>query len=141
MAAFNKFNQFVEDRNHGVHNFSTDTIKVMLTNIAPVSANSIKADLTEISAGNGYPAGGATLNVTASQQTDGLYKLVVDDELVTAAGGTIGPFRYAVVYNDTPTSPADPLIAWYDYGTSVSLANGESINLDFDAVNGLFTDQ
>lgn len=137
MAAFNKFNCFVEDLAEKVHNLGSDTLKVMLTNSAPVATNTVKANLTEISAGNGYTAGGATVTITASSQTSGTYKLVGNDVTITAAGGSIGPFRYAVLYNDTPTSPADPLIGFWDYGSSITLADTEPLTVDFDATNGI----
>lgn len=123
-----------------VHNLGADTIKVMLTNTAPVAANAVKADLTEIGAGNGYTAGGNAASVSSSAQTSGTYKLVLNDPAAwVASGGTIGPFRYAAVYNDTPTSPADPLIGWYDYGSSITLQIGESFTVDLDGTNGLLT--
>ena len=68
-----------------------------------------------------------------------VYKLVGNDVVITASGGSIGPFRYAVLYNDTPTSPADPLIAWWDYGSSTSINNGENLTVDLDQVAGIFT--
>lgn len=114
-----------------VHNFAADTLKIMLVNSpAPVATNSVKADLTEIAAGNGYTAGGATITITSSSHTTGTYSLVGNDVVFTATGA-VGPFRYAVMYNDTPTSPADPLWAWWDYGSSISLANGETFTVDF----------
>lgn len=139
MAAFNKFNQFVEDLAEKVHNLGADTIKVALTNTAPVATNTVFANITEIAAGNGYTAGGTATTITSSAQTSGTYKLVVTDVVFTASGGTIGPFRYAVVYNDTPTSPADPLIAWFDYGSSITLNPTETFTADFDASAGLLT--
>lgn len=139
MATFNKFNAFTEDLAEKVHNLGSDTLKVMLTNTAPVATNTVKANLTEISAGNGYTAGGTAASITSSAQTSGTYKLVLADVVFTAAGGSIGPFRYAVLYNDTPTSPADPLIGWYDYGSSITLADGETLTVDFDPTNGVLT--
>jgi hypothetical protein len=139
MAVFNKFNAFVEHLAEKVHNLGADTLKVMLTNTAPVATNSVKADLTEISAGNGYTAGGNTATITSSAQTSGVYKLVLADVVFTASGGSIGPLRYAVLYNDTPTSPADPLIGHYDYGSSITLNAGETFTVDFDATNGALT--
>lgn len=139
MATFNKFNAFTEDLAEKVHNLGSDTLKVMLTNTAPVATNTVKANLTEISAGNGYTAGGAAASITSSAQTSGTYKLVLADVVFTAAGGSIGPLRYAVLYNDTPTSPADPLIGWYDYGSSITLADGETLTVDFDPTNGVLT--
>jgi uncharacterized protein (DUF2252 family) len=138
MAAFNKFNSFVEALAEKKHDLGADTLKVMLTNTAPVATNAVKADLTEISAGNGYTAGGNTASVTSSAQTSGTYKLVLGDPATwTASGGSIGPFRYAVLYNDTATS--DELIGWWDYGSSITLAAGESFAVDFDPTTGVLT--
>lgn len=137
-SSYYKFNQFVEDVAHGVHDLSADAVKYVLTNTAPVATNAILTDITEISAGNGYSAGGAAITVSSSGQTSGTYKLVLGDQTLTASGGNIGPFRYAVVYNDTPTVPADPLIFWLDYGSAITLGDGESLTLDFSAANGAF---
>ena len=137
MATFNKINSFVEDVHEKVHNLGADTLKVMLTNSAPVATNTIKGNLTEIGAGNGYTAGGTQATISSSAQTSGTYKLVLADGVFTASGGTIGPFRYAVLYNDTPTSPLDPLIGWYDYGSAVTLQANETFTVDFDATNGV----
>lgn len=138
MAAFNKFNSFVEALAEKVHNLGSDTLKVMLTNTAPVATNTIKANITEITAGNGYTAGGNTASVTSSAQTSGTYKLVLGDPATwTASGGSIGPFQYAVLYNDTATN--DELIGWWDYGSAVTLADGESFAVDFDPTTGVLT--
>ncbi len=138
MASFNKFNSFVGALAEKKHDLGADTLKVLLTNTAPVATNSVKADLTEISAGNGYTAGGNTAAVTSSAQTSGTYKLVLGDPATwTASGGSIGPFRYAVLYNDTAAS--DELIGWWDYGSSITLATGESFAVDFDGTTGVLT--
>ena len=141
MALYQKFDQFVEDLAKKVHNLNSDTLKVMLTNTAPVAGNSVMADLTEIAAGNGYTAGGSAATFVSGAQSSGTYKLVLNDVTFTASGGSIGPFRYAVLYNDTPTSPADPLIAWWDYGTSLTLTNGNSFTVNLDQSSGVFTAQ
>lgn len=133
MATFSKFNSFVEALAEKVHNLGSDTLKVMLTNSAPSAANTVKANITEIAAGNGYTAGGTQAVISASSQTSGTYKLVLADVVFTASGA-VGPFRYVVLYNDTATN--DELIAYADYGSSISLANGETFTVDFDAVNG-----
>lgn len=130
MATFTKFNQFVEDLGLGVHNLDTGVLKIMLTNTAPVSTNTVKANLTEISAGNGYTAGGTDATGVWSE-TGGTASLSGTDVVFTAAGGSIGPFRYAVLYNDTPTSPADPLIGFWDNGSSITLADTETFTVDF----------
>lgn len=139
MATFGKFNAFVEHLAEGVHNLGSDTLKVYLTNGTPdAAADSVKTDLAEITAENGYTAGGPTVTVTDSSQTGGTYKLTCADVTITASGGTVGPFRYAVLYNDTPnTSPIDPLIGVWDYGSSITLNDGESLTVDFDQTNGV----
>lgn len=132
MVAFQKFNAFVEDLGRGVHHLNaTDVLKLLLTNTAPVVTNAVKADLTEIGAGNGYSAGGAILPSPSWAQTSGTAKLGSSSDVTfTASGGTIGPFRYVVLWNDTPTSPADPLIGWWDRGASLTLQDGESYTPD-----------
>lgn len=120
-----------------VHNLQSDTLKVMLTNTVPLATNQVFADLTEITAQNGYSAGGSVATVTSSSQTSGTYKLVLADVSFVASGGSFGPFRYAVLYNDTPTSPADPLIGWWDYGSSISVNNGETFTVDYDPTTGV----
>lgn len=138
MATYNKFEDFVEHLAEKVHNLGADTLKVMLTNSLPdAAADSVLLDLTEISAGNGYTAGGTAASISSSANVSGTYKLVLADVVFTASGGTIGPFRYAVLYNDTPTSPADPLIAWWDYGSSITLLAGETFTWNADGTTGV----
>lgn len=137
MATFNKFNAFVENLAEGKFNLGSDVLKVMLTNTAPTAANSVKTDITEISAGNGYTAGGTQATLSSSAQTSGTYKLVLNDVVFTASGGTIGAFRYIVLYDDTATS--DELIGWYDYGSSITLNDTETFTVDFDGSNGVLT--
>lgn len=142
MASFNKFNQFVADVASGVHQLQTGTsqvFKVMLTNSAPTAANAVKADITEISAGNGYTAGGVSVGTITGSQTSGTFKFVGGTDPVVTASGAVGPFRYVVLYNDTATSPAKPLIGWWDYGSAVTLASGETFTVDLDQANGILT--
>lgn len=146
MAAYNKFNVFVEDLMNKIHDlFGSpigDALKLMLVNApAPVATNSVKADLTEIGAGNGYTAGGAAVSANGTR-AGGTVTLDGDQIVWTAAGGTIGPFRYTVLYNDTPAAPLDPLISWWDYGSSITLNDGETFTVKFNnvAVDGtIFT--
>lgn len=134
MATFNKFNAFIERVFEGEHNLESDTIKVYLSNATPSATNdAVKADLAEITAGNGYTAGGATISISASSQTSGTYTAVMSGDVVVSATGTVGPFRYAVVYNDT--SVGDSLIGWYDYGSALTLANGETFTLQTNGVS------
>ena len=134
MAAYNKFQQFVEDVAEKVHNLGSDQLKIALTNSAPSASNSILGNITEITYTN---LSSRNVTTSSSAQTSGTYKLVLADLVLTASGGSVGPFRYVVLYNDTPTSPADPLIAWFDYGSSITLADGETITIDFDGTNGV----
>jgi hypothetical protein len=135
MATYNKFEAFVENVCEKVHNLGADTLKVMLTLTAPVVTNSVKADLTDIAAGNGYTAGGTAVTVTTSAQASGTYTLAANQVVFTASGGAIANFRYPVLYNDTPTSPADPLIAFWDYGATVTLNDGETFTVKFNNAN------
>lgn len=131
MAAGVKFEAFTEHMAEKVHNLDTDTLKVYLSNTAPnVATHTVKADIAEISAGNGYTAGGVDTQNTTSR-SGGTTSIVGVDFVITAAGGSIGPFRYAILYNDTPTSPADPLIQYWDYGSAITLADGETLTVDF----------
>lgn len=137
MASYNKFNAFVEHVAEKVHNLGSDSLKVALTNTAPVATNSVLADLTEITYTN-LPTSRVP-TISSSAQSSGTYKLVLADLVLQATGGSVGPLRYVVLYNDTPTSPADPLIGWWDYGSSITLADGETLTIDFDATNGVLT--
>lgn len=141
MASYNKYQCFVEHLAEKVHNLASDTLKVMLSNTAPdAAADTVRADADEIAAGNGYTAGGNIAAQASSEQTSGTYKLTLNDPATwTAAGGSIGPFRYVILYNDTPTSPADPLISYWDYGTSITLNIGETFTADLDGTAGTLT--
>lgn len=127
MATGNKFNQFIADVYNGVHDFSSDTIKAYLTNTLPVAANSVKADIAEISAGNGYTAGGVTISTTSSTQASGTYSLTTGDATITATGA-IGPFNYVVFYNDTTAD--DRLIQWYQTASPITMADTDTFTID-----------
>ncbi|MGE0154811.1 MAG: hypothetical protein AB7R90_19495 [Reyranellaceae bacterium] len=135
MADFNMFDAFPEHLFEKVHDFSADSFALFLCAAAnaPVAGNSVLADLTEISYTN---ASSRALTVSTSAQTSGVYKWVVADKVITASGA-VGPFRYVGIYNDTPTSPADPLIGWYDYGSEITLADTETLTVNFDDAEGV----
>src|SRR5215471_11118454 len=135
MASFNKFNAFVADIANKVHNLGSDTLKVMLTNTLPTNANAVKADITEISAGNGYTAGGTQATPVSSAQSGGTYKLVLNNVTFTAAVGSIGPFQYCVLYNSTPA--AGNLIGYYNYGAALTITPGNSFQVQFDGSLGV----
>jgi hypothetical protein len=133
--AFNKFNSFTDAICKKVHNLNSDVIKVVLTNTAPVATNTQLSNITQIANGNGYTTGGITTTQTLSNAS-GVEKLVLSDVVWTATG-SMGPFQYAVVYNDTATN--DELIGWYDYGSAATLLATETFTVDFDGSNGVLT--
>lgn len=133
MAVFNKFDGFIERVFEAEINFASHSFKVVLSNTLPLAANNNLADITQIANGNGYLTGGSATTVTSSAQVAGLYKAVFSDVIFTATGA-VGPFRYAVLYDDTHAS--DALVGWWDYATGISLVNGETFTVDFSATNG-----
>ena len=131
---FNKFNSFVEAIAEKVHNLGSDTLMIALTNAAnaPVATDSQLTDLTEIA----YTyCSSRVITITSSSQTGGTYKLVLQDITLSASGGAVGPFRYVVLYNDTAVNKE--LIGWYDYGSEITLNDGEDLDIDFDDANGV----
>jgi hypothetical protein len=132
MAAFNKFNSFVEALAEKTHNLGADTLTIALTNTAPAAGNTVLANITEISYTN---LSSRVLTGVTSSQTGGTYTLDAAD-LVLTASGTVPTFRYVVLYNDTATS--DELIGYFDYGSAVDLLNGETFTITFDA-SGILT--
>lgn len=141
MATFNKIADFVENAVETM-NLGTDQLAVALTNTAPGSETTpptgdgagILANLTEIAYTN---LSSRNLTTSSSSQASGTYKLVLADLTLTSSGGSTGPFRYIYIYNDTTTSPADALVGYYDYGSSITLNDGDSFTIDFDATNGV----
>lgn len=130
-SSFGKFNIFVQDLGQKVHNLNADALKWMFTNVLPVATNAVKADITEIGAGNGYSTGGIAASGVSFAQTAGIGKLIANAASITAAGGAIATFRYIVLYNSTPV--AGPLIGWYDYGGPVVVNDGETFKIAKDA--------
>ncbi len=135
MAAYNKFQQFVEDMAEKVHDLDTDQLTIALCAAAnaPVATNTVLANLTEIAYTN---LSARNITTTSGLHTTGTYKLILADLVLTASGGPVAAFRYVVVYNNAPAAPLDPLIAWFDYGSDLVLADTETLTLDFDGSNG-----
>jgi hypothetical protein len=141
MASYSKFNCFVLDVASAKHEMQTGTThvyKVYLTNTAPVATDTVYNTPADLSTANGYTAGGASIGTITGSQTSGTFKFVGGtDPAWTASGGSIGPFRYAVLYNDT--SATKPLIGYWDYGSSITLASGNTFTVDLDQSNGVLT--
>lgn len=141
MATFNKVNDFVLNAVHNM-DLASDQVVVALSNTAPGSessnpatdGNGILANVTQVSYSN---LSSRSVTTSSSTQTSGTYKLVLADITLTSSGGSTGPFRYVYIYDDTVTSPADPLIGYYDYGSSLTLNDGDSLTVDFSAANGV----
>lgn len=134
MATYTKFQPFAEHVYEKVHNLGSDQLVVALcaSANAPVNTNALLSDLTVISYTN---LSSRNLTTSSSAQSSGTYKLVIADLTLTASGGSVAAFRYIVIFNDTAAS--DQLICFFDYGSSLTLADGESLTLDFDGTNGL----
>lgn len=134
MAAFVKYEIFSEHLAEKVHNLDTDVLKVMLSNTAPnVATHDERSDSTELSGGNGYTSGG-TDTQNATSRSGGTTSITGVDVVFTASGGTIGALRYVILYNDTPAAtPTDPLIGYWDYGSSITLNDTETLTVDFGA--------
>lgn len=141
MASFTKVNDFVANLAN-VCDMNGDTFKVALSNTDPASGtnvttdgNGVLANITEISYTN---LSARTLQNVTSAQTGGTYKLSADDLVLTASGGSVAAYRYVIVYDDTPSSPADPVVGYYDYGSSLTLNDGDTFTIDI-GTNGILT--
>jgi hypothetical protein len=138
MATFQKFQPFAKAMAEKKHNLASDTLRVLLTANAPNVAWETRSQITgQLATGGGYTLNGDVLPFTSSTQTSGTYKLVTGDITWTGSGAGFGPFRYAVVYNDTATN--DELIGFFDYGSSISVQTGETFVFDCDPSTGLLT--
>lgn len=141
MATFNKVNDFVQNAVHNM-DLESDQVVIALSNTAPSSeasnpatdGNGVLANVTQIAYTN---LSSRNVTTSSSTQTGGTYKLVLADITLTSSGGATGPFRYVYIYNDTAAAPADPLIGYYDYGSSLTLNDGDSLTVDFSAANGV----
>jgi len=142
MATFTKVNDFVEALAEKAHNLGADTLTVALSNTAPASetsdptadGNGVLANVTQIAYTN---LSARAVTTTSSVQASGTYKLTLTDLILTASGGAVADFRYVYIYNDTATN--DELIGVYDYGSTVSLADGDTFTIDFDGAAGVLT--
>ena len=132
MAAYNKFNAFVEGQWNDKIDWNSDVFKLLATNVSPVATNSVKADLTEITPGNGYSAGGPTVSVSTNRVA-GTLTVSGGQVVITAAGGPISTFQYLSLYDDTVATK--PLVAWFDYGSPLTMADTNTLTVRFNGAN------
>jgi hypothetical protein len=139
MADFQKFHAFTEALAEKKHDLGSDVLKVFLTNDTPSpSSDSVKNDITELNTGtDGYSAGGNTCSTVSSSQNLGIYTLTLSDPATWTSTGTIGPFRWVVLYNETAANK--DLIGFWDYGSSITLSTGETFKVDFSQISGVLT--
>jgi len=140
-SAYFKFEDYAEQLNKAKHDWSTHTFKLALTDTAPNNGQTVLADITQISNGGGYTGGaggGYTLDTVTLTESGGEAKVTIADEVITATGASIAQFRYLVMYNDSTTSPVDALVAYFDYGSELNLADTETLTVDF-AAGGVWT--
>jgi hypothetical protein len=139
MPTFTFFHEFKNNLGNGAIDLDSHTFKAVLSNTAPTAATDDElADITQIANGSGYTTGGVTLTSVTWLETGaglGVWRFTAADFSWTASGGTIGPFRYVVIYDDTSTG--DKLVGYLDYGTSISVTDGNGFAADIGA-NGLF---
>lgn len=144
MATYQKINDYEADKHHAVHDFSSDTLSIALSNTAPASetndpsadGNGVLANVTEISYTNVSEA--LTITIDSEGQSGGTYQITVADKTLTASGGDFGPFQYVYVYNSGTAEATNPLIAYADNGSSITITDGNEFKVDFDDANGLF---
>lgn len=139
MASFVKYNAYADEISKGGHNLQTATFKLALTNTAPTVASDTAwstGTYPAPAAANGYTAGGNTLTTSSASTTSGTFKLVLADSVFTATAGGIGPVRYGIIYN---SSASNKVVGYYDYGSSITLADTETLTFDFDGSNGVLT--
>jgi hypothetical protein len=126
MAALTKFAEWIGYATKAA-NVGSDTFTIALTNAAPTAAtDAVLADITQISYTN---LSSRVLTTTSSAVTTGTLNLILADLTLTASGGSVEAWRYVVIYDETVAG--DPLVAFADRGSSVTLADGESVLLDF----------
>ena len=131
----NFFNSYLEALPEKKHDMGADSLKILMTNVAPVVTNTQRSDITQITAGTGYTADGLPINITSSEQSGGVYRLILEDLLITATG-ELGPFRYLVLCNET--AAGDLLIGWLDYGTSITMQSTNTFRINLSEIDGLY---
>jgi len=121
---------------------SADVFKLVLTNTAVTKAGTqVLTDITQITTQNGYAPATMTMTFAETGAGTGIWRLSMGaDKTWTASGGSFGPFRYVVMYDDTPAAtPTDPIVGWWDYGSAITPADTETFTVDVDANFSVYT--
>jgi len=137
-SSYGKVQDYAEQLNKGVHNWSSHTFKIALSNSAIAATVADLSGVTQIAGTGGYSAGGYALDTVSLSETTGTAKVTIADEVITATGAALPQHRYYYIYNDSATSPADAGVCILDYGSALDLAQNETLTIDFDASNGLW---
>lgn len=136
MAAFTKYNAFIDETAKASHDLYNDVLKCALTNTAPSATTDTTFTAPPPAAVNGYPSGGNTLSRTSASTLAGVFRLIVADTVFVATAGGIGPFRYIILYN---SSKSNKLVGYYDYSSNITLNATDTFTVDFDNANGVLT--
>ena len=134
MAAYNKYTSGVDALVKAI-NAGTDAWKVALTNAVTIADTTFTPGTSDLATGNGYTAGGNSASINSSSTSGGVFKLVLNSPTTWTASGAVGPFRFAILWDSTTSTP----IGYWDYGSSISLASGDTFTVTLDGTNGVFT--
>jgi hypothetical protein len=137
MATYTYINASTKHLADGVHNLSADQLKIAFSNTALSAGMTVLSNVTQIASGNNYAAGGFNVTTSSSKTSGSTYVLRLTDKVFTASGGSVGPFRYIVLYNSASSGLTNALLGWWDYGSALTLADGETLTLDFLATEGV----
>jgi hypothetical protein len=146
MATFNKINSFVNNLAKGRHILggSGHQLKIAFATSGTVAATDVTlANVTQPSSGYGYTSSGFNITTTTGKLSGGTFILVLASTIFTASGGSVGPFRYVVLFDTAAslgTGSANLLIGWWDYGSSITLADTETLTITMPgATSGTIT--
>jgi hypothetical protein len=135
MATFTRPNVMSLNLANKVYDLDSDTFRWVLSNTAPVAASTnILTDITQISTSGGYTimtdgAGGLVATMSALSSSGQTTTMAQSANVVLTATGAVGPFRYLILVDDTPTSPANPVVGWLDHGSSITMANTDTYTI------------
>jgi hypothetical protein len=121
-------------------NWSSDTIRVALLNNTYTPNQDSHQYFSDVNTyevtGTGYTAGGTTLTTKTMTYDSATNVIKLDADDTSWANSTITA-RYAVIYDDTPsTASTKPLLGYVDFGADQT-SNNAPFTIAWDA-NGIF---